>query len=636
MPLKPAVRPLRPRSNPRTTPLPTAICILLLAVLLLAHQPLPGYAAPTGREWRPASGVHGAEHFVGQYRNNEGETAYCTDFERLSPAHAGAYDGGHHGGFIRSDGTRLTERENAGLSYLLHRWGGTSDNATAASVQLAVWALTSPGMAWGSSGMDRILQAEKLPAAVIQQAQVMTSAALTNAGPYEVHIDLAETGDGLYTAGVSVRGTDGNPVDGLTAEARVTGPFGLAGNSPDSWTTGEAVEQLTLERTGLGAGTLEVAIPRTPAAEVEWLIPSRTDAQRLLVAAVLDRRDASAALADLPAFQPVVATRTSAARTEAGSEVHDVLTVSSAEPTDGSEPIPWLVIPGSQEPVSVEVVSTLWGPLAAPPTLRDAVPHGTPQVGTVTTRVNGPGTYNTDALEVPTPGWYVWTETIPSESALPAEAAKYVRTWQSRFGITEETTFVPWRPSITTRLSAHEAFVGESVTDSVTVDGLGPEETFDGKEAARQIRLSMYGPLPERPVLQSAIPPGARLHSETMVPASNGHHVSKHFAPFTEPGCYTVVASFAGDSHTDPLTTPFGEQSETICVDSAPAPAASSPAAEPSEPQKVGNQGPAAGREQLAQTGVRTEVAAGAGLLLLGTGLACLQRRIRSSGRSPS
>lgn len=616
--------------SPRRGVLRAAGVWLLLAALLWLPNVSPSQAAPAGSEWTRAAGVHAAEHFVGQYRDSRGQVAYCTDFERLSPENAPGYDNGHSGEFVRSDGSALKATENAALSYLLHRWGATKDSATAASVQLAVWALTSPGMAWDSPGMNAVLRAEGLPADVITQARSMTSVAFEGAGPYEVSIDLEPVGEnGTITAVVGVSGANGQPAAGLTASAELTGPFTLAEKAESTWRSSEEPHRLSLRRTGLGNGSLAVAVPRTPAAGVSWLVPTRADVQRLLFAAVVEPRDAATAISDLPAFQPAVVTKTSAARTDAGTTVHDVLTVSATPPAENGSPVPapWLSVPGKETPVSVEVVSTLWGPLDAKPVLQESVPEGTPNVGTVTTRVDGPGTYSTAGLVVPSPGWYVWTESIAPESALPAEASSYVLGWQGQYGLEAETTFVPWTPEISTQLSAHDALVGDQVTDTVTGVGFGKPTTDSGGP----ITLSMYGPLAERPSLAAEVPPNARLHSEMTVPALNGSQSSEPFAAFSEPGCYTVVATYPGDEHTGPFTSAFGEPSETVCVEAKevvapPETVADEAPATPAADTGTAAPGPQQHREELAQTGIRTEVTAGAALVLLGVGLACFQQ----------
>ncbi|GAB3519406.1 hypothetical protein GCM10027402_06100 [Arthrobacter monumenti] len=148
-----------------------------LALIMCAWLLMPGAAAeatPVAGGWTQGPGLAGDKHFVGQHRDNAGRIAYCTDFKKLAPPYAGGYDGGHNGGFIRSDGQPLDDAGNAALSYLLNRWGTTSDDRTAAAVQLAVWAMTSPDMAWGAVGMNAIVDEENLPENVIRNAKWMT------------------------------------------------------------------------------------------------------------------------------------------------------------------------------------------------------------------------------------------------------------------------------------------------------------------------------------------------------------------------------------------------------------------------------------------------------------------------------
>lgn len=607
-----------------------------MAALVLPGLPA-AQAVPVGGGWERAAGLEGARHFVGQHVNSDGLIAYCTDFERLSPPHADGYHKGNTGTFSRSDGTRLSAPENAALSYLLHRWGSTGNHAQAAAVQLAVWEMTSPGMRWDSEGMKEVLRTERLPASVVEQARSMTRTALTEAGPYDVRVELGKPGsDGTISATVRIAGANGTLAAGLAASAEISGPFTFAEESAAMWTSGGEVHQLTLKRTGLGGGSLTVSVPRTPAAGVNWLVPKRGDVQRLLTAAVVEPRDAATAIADLPVFQPAVETRTSASRTAPGTTIHDVLTVRAATAAgagSSESPVPWMSVPSSQTPVSVEVVSTLWGPLDAPPVPGDTVPPGIPALGSVITRVDGPGIYATPGLVVPSSGWYVWTETIAPESALPAEAAAYVSGWQGRYGIAAETTFVPWTPQVRTNLSQHEALVGESVTDHAAIEGFGARPG----NSTGSVLLSMYGPLAAAPALTATVPAGTPLHSETTVPAVNGNFTSPHFAPFREPGCYTVVASYPGDEYTEPFTSPFGEPSETVCVEEVPSAVPGQPAAAAPGPLAASDPVPTPDQNlvpvtasapqhgRLPQTGVRTEVAAGAALALIGAGLACVQ-----------
>ncbi|WP_035780927.1 hypothetical protein, partial [Arthrobacter sp. H14] len=273
-----SVRPLRWPSR-----LAAALALIMCAWLLLPGA--AAQAAPVPGGWTQAAGLAGNNYFVGQHRNNAGMIAYCTDFKKLAPSYAGGYDRGHNGGFIRSDGQPLDDSGNAALSYLLNRWGATSDDRAAASVQLAVWAMTSPGMAWEAAGMNAIVEQENLPEDVIRNAKWMTGEAHSNAGPYTIRIELGDAHKaGLITqAGISVLGSAGTPVEGLTLEADVSKAFTFGdGRRSVRWTSGTKPKLIDLKRTSLGSGQISVTVSDTPAAGVRWLEPDRTDVQRLL------------------------------------------------------------------------------------------------------------------------------------------------------------------------------------------------------------------------------------------------------------------------------------------------------------------------------------------------------------------
>ncbi|HET8795833.1 MAG TPA: hypothetical protein VFM62_05605 [Arthrobacter sp.] len=450
-----------------------------LALIMFAWLLMPGVAAhagPVAGGWSQAAGIEGNNYFVGQHRNSAGMMAYCTDFKKLAPPFAGSYDGGHNGGFIRSDGQPLDDSGNAALSYLLNRWGATSDDRTAASVQLAVWAMTSPGMAWGAAGMNAIVEEEGLPEDVIRNAKWMTGESRSNAGPYTIRIEL---GDGhkaglISKAGISVLGSAGTPIAGLAVQADVSKAFAFDdGRRSISWTSGTEPRLVDPHRKTLGPGQLSVTVSDTPATSVRWLEPDQPGVQRLLTAAVLEPRKATAAIAALPAFQPTVTTRTSAPTAEAGSQLHDVLQIGVADTADN--PLDrWLHHPATGEPLSVEVASTLWGPLPTKPQPSNTVPGGTPKVGTVTTRISGPGEYKTPSLTVGSPGYYVWTESIDPRSTEPKAASAFIKPWQGKFGIAEETTLVPQPTGINTEPSRNDAKVGDAETDQVTATGLPP------------------------------------------------------------------------------------------------------------------------------------------------------------------
>lgn len=585
------------------------LCAAFTVLLALPCAPAalagPAPGGPVAGGWLLGPGLGSNELFVGQHRNSAGQWGYCTDFERLAPALAGGYSDGSSGPFVRSNGSPLTEAENGTLSYLLMRWGPTSDPQTAAAVQLAVWALTSSDRSWGTPGMAAILAMATLPASTVALGQQLSAQATALAGPYTLRVSFTR-GD---AAAVSVQSAAGNPVPdlalGATASGSVAFSPGPDGSVPAGrqWSSGEGPEYLPVHRTSLAPGSVDVTAEQVPRAAVAWFMPARADAQRLLVSPITGTLSGTAAVEDTAPFQPTVTTVASAAPAGAGAMLHDELTVGSADPRG------WLSDPGTGRAVSVDVVSSLWGPLPAAPAERATVPEGTALVGTVSTTVSGQGTYTTPGLAVQAPGHYVWTEAIAPQSAVPASAAPYLLGWQGRFGVATETSLVKWQPSVSTHLGADSPSAGASATDAITVSGLPPATTAE-------LTLTLYGPLAERPQEQPAVPAGVPQAAVQKIHAGNGP-VDSAAIPALPAGCYTAVVSVAAGAEHLEFTSPYGLASETLCLLDAPAPEQTAPAA-----LRLMGQ-PAAAVPQLAQTGPAQWQLGAIAVGILGTGMAC-------------
>lgn len=576
---------------------------IALASLLLAWAIAPVQAVAPG--WRLAAGLGSANLFVGQQVNDDGVIAYCSDYELLGPGYSGGYRESAPGGFVRSDGTALSEQQNAALSYLLLRWGSTQDNETAAAVQLSVWALSSPGRDWDSAGMREIIGKAELPDSAVALGQSLTEQSLAYAGPYRIGLDLPSANE----ARASLLTSAGTQVPGLGMQARTSGSLQFADSSSEAtWTTGTSPEVLSLQRLAFGTGTLTAEIAAAPIAAINWLIPSDSKAQRLITTAVTTKLEAIARLDAAQAFQPLVSTQTSESRITAPGLLYDNLAVSTA---DGVE---WLTDPQSGDPVQLEVVSTLWGPFPARPSESVKIPDGAPEAGSVRSLVAGPGEYRTAPLPVSAPGYYVWTERIDPSSAVPETAKNFIKPWQSVFGKVSETSLLTWTPALSTELSSHEVVSGSTVTDRVSVSGLPPAAVRN----PFPLTLKMYGPMPQTPVQSANIPSDSALFQTRIVQAADG--ATAEFGPLIEPGCYTVVASFEASEELTAWQSDFGEPSETVCVQAPPAVIV-----------------PAAVAEELAATGPATAqtVFASAAVLLV-AGLLCSMlargRKARGSG----
>lgn len=586
---------------------------LVLSLLLGLAGATPAAAGPVSGGWHHGAGVAGSAYFVGQHRNTDGLIAYCTDVERFSPDRASGYEDARTGNFVRSNGSALSTADNAALALVLGRWGATTDDHEAAAVQLAVWSLTAVGMEWDSPGMTDFIRAQALSPGLATRARAMVEQARAEAGPYSITAAYTPDRTGGRVEAI-VKSSDGTTRPGVAVEALAEGATLVGGSTSASWTSQASPHVLGLQRTGFGAGRITITAPSVPAPHAVWLTPREHDVQRLVVAPLPARTEVSIDLPSSDPFAPEVTTSTSATTTAPGSAVHDVLEVSVAAPK------PWLVDPATGKPVELEVVSTLWGPLTSAPTETGSVPSGTPFLGTVTTTVSGKGRYETPSITVPAAGYYVWTESIDPGSARPAEASPYVAPWSGSFGLPLETTLVPWRPSVSTKLSQVSALPGAVVHDTVTATGFNPAD--DGGV----VGLTMYGPLAGAPAESSDVPEGAPIHSHVDVPARDGTARSSDFAPLGEPGCYTVVATFSGSSNEEAFTSAFGIPAETVCIEAPPAPAAEPPDDQPAPALSAPAHAPAmpeaaSASDELARTGVSAGAMTGCALIALGLGL---------------
>lgn len=247
-------------------------------------------------------------------------------------------------------------------------------------------------------------------------------------------------------------------------------------------------------------------------------------------------------------WSPQVSTQTSAQRAEPGDLITDTLHLTGARP-------------GHQ----VTVTSTLYGPLTEVPAPSDTVPAGTSSVGTVTTQVtpgaDGAATVETDAIEVATPGVYVWHETIVED------LAQGYYGWSAPFGVASETTVVPWTPQVTTQTSHEVAEPGTELTDHLEVVGLRPGASVD-------VVSTLYGPFPQRPQLADEVPADAPVAGEvtTTVTGDEDGLASVTTEPVTieESGYYVWHETIAGTAVEDPWSAPFGVTSETTLVPWSP------------------------------------------------------------------
>lgn len=157
-------------------------------------------------------------------------------------------------------------------------------------------------------------------------------------------------------------------------------------------------------------------------------------------------------------WQPQLETTTSHARAEVGDQIHDTQIITEGRPFS-----------------EVTVATDLYGPYVSIPVRAPAPPVGDVPLfttsHTVTLDANGRGTLNTAPYVLTERGAHTWVGHIVGTLEWDE--------FTSDFGITEETTLVPYQPTVTTVTSHEVATVGTELTDAFEVANQQPGAVFD-------------------------------------------------------------------------------------------------------------------------------------------------------------
>ncbi|NWN87155.1 MAG: LPXTG cell wall anchor domain-containing protein [Micrococcaceae bacterium] len=236
---------------------------------------------------------------------------------------------------------------------------------------------------------------------------------------------------------------------------------------------------------------------------------------------------------------PSVTTETSEQRAEPGTELFDKITV------DG--------VPDDKD---VTVTSTLYYAGDERPERQEAIPETAEAVGSVETVVTGSGTYETPTITIEESGYYVWVETI--------EGTETMEPWTSDYGITEETSLVPWSPEVKTMTSQQRAEPEAEIYDTLMISG-----NKDGKELT--VDSTLYGPFDHREEQGTELPEDAPVVGKvSTVIEGNGEFQTE---PLTveDRGYYFWVETIEETDETDPWgdeedESPTWQEDETTIV----------------------------------------------------------------------
>ena len=133
-------------------------------------------------------------------------------------------------------------------------------------------------------------------------------------------------------------------------------------------------------------------------------------------------------------------------------------------------------------------------------------------------------------------------------------------------GVVTETSMIDrGRPRFTTKVSAPQIVLGESVTDSIAVDGMWSGTDGHGYPTSIDVVWTVYGPYREHPALTDRCDEALLSGSGVLTVEVDGVYETPPFTP-TAPGYYTFVTGSAQTDENHAATTPCGEPAETTLV----------------------------------------------------------------------
>ena len=453
--------------------------------------------------------------FLGSYDFDDGNRGLCLDSSQDAPIST-SYTNQDLSSFQKQDGNFLSPEDIARLRYIGDNYGSSSDPTTAAAAQLAVWRITGMN---GNSDHYYAQRANGSEGAVIATADAINAAANANAAygaTANVVINFDDP-EGLTATAYSdinvtyVSGGTSAVADGTQSGTLVLtdGVFEDNGTNTHAITNGT---EYTIIPSRLGS-TVQVSavvtysnVPYGNTMRV-GIPDSDPDAQRMLFSGggtvtALGGAGVSPALASETPFQVSISTQTSAATAEVGDVVTDevMVTVDADAQNPNAE---WGVWDnnGVLTPIEVTIHAIFWQDTTGSPIVQSAtIPNTAIEVCDVTLVVTSAGTYTTPDCIVETGAYHVWTESINPADTPVSEGGDKILPFQSEYGISTESTFVPFPPTISTKTTHPEAHPNDCISDVMTIT--------NNNTAAEPyiIKSTLIGPSATKPEVGDVLP----------------------------------------------------------------------------------------------------------------------------------
>jgi hypothetical protein len=259
-----------------------------MGILLAPHATAadrwgPGYLIPD------SSGVPDASH-IGAYNVPASQVlAYCADPELAGPDAAGGYGSATAvtTWTSKATGNQASAADLARAAYVLSKYGQTTYDDQAASVDAVVYSYLDAGSTYalpdGKRALERLSYPNVDPAAKKWATGYLNEAAMF-AGPYKVAIASA---DGTLKPGVktsvtlSVTSASGHKLPGITLDLDVSG---ARADAASVTTNADGVATTSITPSAAGTVDLKALAKSLPATQLRALAPHNATAQRLLLA----------------------------------------------------------------------------------------------------------------------------------------------------------------------------------------------------------------------------------------------------------------------------------------------------------------------------------------------------------------
>jgi hypothetical protein len=531
-----------PTVRRRPAPLAWLLAAAAAALLVLGLTSVAGAAEPPnqndpcsnqGRNSCAHTGVGSYERYrygirwFGDYRGIVPGVAlptFCTDLRFWYPKREYAFREVPNEGFKSREGKPVSTSTQRRMAYALWNYGRSRDRDQQAAMMLYVHALMGDGAPGEVDPSALGPDVERLFARISRESARLH-------GPYriEARIEKGLTAGAPATGTVRLLAASGAAVPNVDIELDGTGVSGL----PSRVTTGgDGVARLRFTPTAGSRVSIEARSESIASDQPRFFSPTVAQAARngqRLVA---------------PASQRVSATAT---------QVSSKATIgisTSAFPKNllvGQANRDRVTVTGLPEGRSVPVTVLIHGPFRT----REAIRCDAEPASRASFTLTRSGTVGTPVARLPRTGWYTYQLVIAGDASLEPVTTPC--------GVPAESFRVQRQPKVTTKVSSDRVRAGDSLTDTVIVEGLGEESAT--------VSAALYGPFPSRQAVRCDVPP---LWSGTVEARGDGQYVT---APVKLPsaGYYTYRETIAGSDFVRPTETRCGEVLETSVAVGAPA-----------------------------------------------------------------